>query len=50
MISIISTFYNDKEMAKLVMDSVLSQTYGDIEHVITDELFDILKSFVDKNK
>lgn len=36
MISIISTFYNDKEMAKLVMDSVLSQTYTDIEHVITD--------------
>ena len=36
MISIISTFYNDKEMAKLVMDSVLSQSYGDVEHVITD--------------
>lgn len=36
MISIISTFYNDKEMAKRVMDSVLSQTYGDVEHVITD--------------
>lgn len=36
MISIISTFYNDKEMAKLVMDSVLSQTYDNIEHVITD--------------
>ena len=36
MISIISTFYNDKEMAKLVMDSVLSQTYDNIEHIITD--------------
>lgn len=36
MISIISTFYNDKEMARLVMDSVLSQTYTDIEHIITD--------------
>ena len=36
MISIFSTFYNDKEMARLVMDSVLSQTYSDIEHVITD--------------
>lgn len=35
-ISIASTFYNDKEMLKAVMDSVLSQTYSNIEHCITD--------------
>ncbi len=35
-ISILSTFYNDKEMLKRMMDSVLEQDYPDIEHVITD--------------
>lgn len=35
-LSIASTFYNDKEMLKRVMDSVLNQTYWNIEHCITD--------------
>ena len=35
-ISILSTFYNDKKMLKLVMDSVLMQTCQDIEHIIVD--------------
>lgn len=35
-ISIASTFYNDKKMLKLMMDSVLTQDYCDIEHVVTD--------------
>jgi len=35
-ISIASTFYNDKTMLKRVLDSVLSQTYSNIEHCITD--------------
>ena len=35
-ISILSTFYNDKKMLKIMMDSVLKQDYNDIEHVITD--------------
>ena len=35
-ISILSTFYNDKKMLKIMMDSVLKQDYPDIEHVITD--------------
>ena len=35
-ISIASTFYNDKKMLKVVLDSVLSQTYPDIEHCIAD--------------
>lgn len=35
-ISIASTFYNDKKMLKLMMDSVLAQDYSDIEHIITD--------------
>lgn len=35
-ISITSTFYNDKAMLKIIMDSVLSQTYPNIEHCITD--------------
>lgn len=35
-ISILSTFYNDKKMLKIMMDSVLKQDYPNIEHVITD--------------
>ena len=35
-ISILSTFYNDKKMMKLVMDSVLKQNCQEIEHVIVD--------------
>lgn len=35
-ISILSTFYNDKKMLKLMMDSVLEQDHPNIEHVITD--------------
>lgn len=35
-ISIASTFYNDSEMLKRVLDSVLNQTYTNIEHIITD--------------
>lgn len=35
-ISIVSTFYNDKKMLKLMMDSVLAQDYSNIEHVVTD--------------
>lgn len=35
-ISILSTFYNDKKMLKLVMDSVLKQTCNEIEHIIVD--------------
>lgn len=35
-ISILSTFYNDKKMLKLVMDSVLMQTCRDLEHIIVD--------------
>jgi glycosyltransferase len=36
MLSIISAFKNDKNMLKIVMDSVLSQDYHNIEHVIID--------------
>lgn len=35
-ISIASTFYNDKKMLKIVMDSILSQTYSDVEHCVAD--------------
>lgn len=35
-ISILSTFYNDKKMLKLVMDSVLIQTTTNLEHIIVD--------------
>mgnify|MGYP002523940898 CR=1 FL=1 len=35
-ISIASTFYNDKKMMKLVLDSVLSQDYSNIEHIVAD--------------
>ena len=35
-ISILSTFYNDKEMLKRVMDSVLLQTCPNLEHIIVD--------------
>lgn len=35
-ISILSTFYNDKKMLQLVMDSVLMQTCQEIEHIIVD--------------
>lgn len=34
-ISIVSIFLNDKKMLKVVMDSVLAQTYPAIQHVIT---------------
>lgn len=36
LISIASTFYNDKEMMIRVLESVLKQTYQKIEHVVTD--------------
>ena len=36
LISIISTFKDSKTMLKIVMDSVLSQDYPKIEHIITD--------------
>lgn len=35
-ISILSTFYNDKKMLKLVMDSVIKQACNEIEHIIVD--------------
>lgn len=35
-ISILSTFYNDRKMLKLVMDSVLMQTCKNLEHIIVD--------------
>lgn len=35
-ISIISSFYNDKEMLIRVLESVLEQTYQNIEHVVKD--------------
>lgn len=35
-ISILSTFYNDREMLKRVMDSVLMQTCMNLEHIIVD--------------
>lgn len=35
-VSILSTFYNDKEMMKMVMDSITSQDYPNLEHIITD--------------
>lgn len=49
-ISILSTFYNDKEMLKRVMDSVLMQTCTDIEHIIvdaasTDGSVDLIKEY-----
>ncbi len=52
-ISIASTFYNDKEMLKRVMDSVLSQTYQNIEHCIadggsTDGSVELLKEYEQK--
>ncbi len=52
-LSIASTFYNDKEMLKEVMDSVLSQTYQNIEHCIadggsTDGSVELLKEYEEK--
>lgn len=35
-ISILSTFYNAKPSLRRVMDSVLMQTYTDIEHIVVD--------------
>ncbi len=35
-VSILSTFYNDIKMLKKTMDSVLSQDYPNLEHVIID--------------
>lgn len=54
-ISIASTFYNDKKMLKIVMDSVLSQTYQNIEHCITDGgsidgSVELLKEYEEKYK
>ncbi len=54
-ISIASTYYNDKNMAKKVMDSVLSQTYANIEHVIvdggsTDGTVELIKEYEEKYK
>jgi glycosyltransferase len=53
LISILSTFKNNKAMMKVVMDSVLSQNYSNIEHVITDSAstdgsVDTLKSYEQK--
>ena len=35
-LSLISVFFNDKDKVQRVMDSVLSQTYQDWEHIIVD--------------
>lgn len=35
-ISIVSTFYNDKKMLALLLESVLNQTYSDIEFIVED--------------
>lgn len=52
-ISICTTFYNDKKMLKLMMDSILSQDYCDIEHIVTDGGSDdgsveLLREYADK--
>lgn len=58
-ISVLSTFYNDKEMLKRVMDSVLMQTYADVEHLVVDAastdgsvelLKEYEKKYVESNK
>ncbi len=51
--SIASTFYNDKEMLKKVLDSVLNQTYQNIEHCVadggsTDGSVELLKEYEEK--
>lgn len=51
--SIASTFYNDKEMMKKVLDSVLNQTYQNIEHCVadggsTDGSVELLKEYEEK--
>lgn len=52
-ISIVSSFYNDKEMLIRVLDSVLEQTYQNIEHVVkdaasTDGSVEVLKEYEEK--
>ncbi len=52
-ISIVSAFYNDKKMLKLFLDSVLNQTYSDLEHCIadggsTDGSVELLKEYEEK--
>ena len=52
-ISIITVVYNNKETIKDAIDSILSQTYKDIEYIIvdgasTDGTVDIIKSYGDK--
>ncbi len=52
-ISIASTFYNDKKMLKLVLESVLNQTYSNLEHCIadggsTDGSVELLKEYEEK--
>jgi len=53
-ISILSTFYNDKKMLKIVMDSVIKQqTNSEIEHIIvdavsTDGSVSLLKEYEEK--
>lgn len=36
LVGIISVFFNDKAMLKKTMDSVLAQTYTNIEHIVVD--------------
>jgi len=53
LVSIISTFKDSKDMLKIVMDSVLSQDYPNIEHIITDSVskdgsIELLKKYEDK--
>ena len=55
LISILSTFYNDKEMLIRTLDSVLLQSYGEIEHVVTDGgsvdgSVEVLKTYEEKYK
>ncbi len=52
-ISLISSFYNDKKMLKIVLESVLNQTHNDIEHIVadggsTDGSVEILKEYEKK--
>ncbi len=55
LISILSTFYNDREMLVRTLDSVLGQSYQKIEHVVTDGgsidgSVEVLKEYEEKYK
>ena len=55
LISILSTFYNDREMLVRILDSVLGQSYQKIEHVVTDGgsidgSVEVLKEYEEKYK